>query len=75
MKKKDTDVMNVQSRPGKEKDSDVLAIIGGMYRGARRAEYYRKELGLANKRAGINTSLVAEARTSMSEAECKGQTR
>jgi len=62
---------NVQMRPVKEEDVDAIAVIAGMYFGAPRPEYHWEKLGSAGKGAGINTSLAAEARTSMLQAECK----
>ncbi len=55
----------------KEEDGDAIAISDSMYFGAPRPEYYREQLGSATKGAGINTSLVAEARTSILQVECK----
>ena len=72
MNKKDIDPANVQIRPMKEEDVDAIAVIDSMYFGAPRPEYYREKLGSATKGAGINTSLVAEARTSISQVDCKG---
>ena len=71
MNKKDIDPANVQIRPMKEEDVDAIAVIDSMYFGAPRPEYYREKLGSATKGAGINTSLVAEARTTILQAECK----
>jgi hypothetical protein len=53
----------------KEEDVDAIAVIDGMSFGAPRPEYYREKLGSAAKGAGINTSLVAEARTIISQVE------
>jgi hypothetical protein len=55
----------------KEEDGDAVAVIDSMYCGAPRPEYYREKLGSATKGAGINTSLIAEARTTTLQAECK----
>ncbi len=55
----------------KEEDVDAIAVIHSIAFGAPRPEYYRERLGLATKGAGISTSLVAEARTSILQAECK----
>jgi hypothetical protein len=54
-----------------EEDVDAIAVIDSMYCGAPRPEYYREKLGSATKGAGINTSLIAEARTTTLQAECK----
>jgi hypothetical protein len=69
--KKDIDSANVQIRLMKEEDVDATAVIDSMYFGAPRPEYYREKPGSAAKVAGINTSLVAEARTTILQAECK----
>ena len=71
MNKKDIDPANVQIRPMKEEDGDGFAVIDSRYFGAPRPEYYRERLGSATKGAGINTSLVAEARTTILQADCK----
>jgi hypothetical protein len=55
----------------KEGDVDAIAVIDSRYFGAPRPEYYREKLGSATKGAGINTSLVAEARTTTWQAGCK----
>ena len=70
MIKKDIDPANNQIRPVKEEDVDAIAVIDSMYFGAP-PEYYRKKLGSATKGAGINTSSVAKARTTMLQAECE----
>jgi hypothetical protein len=69
--KKDIDPANVQIRSMKEEDVDAIAVIGSMHFGAPRPEYYREKLGSATRGAGISTSLVAEARTTILPAECK----
>ena len=56
----------------KEEDVDAIAVSYSMYFGSPRPEYYREQLGSATKGAGINTSLVAEARTTISQVDCKG---
>ena len=71
MNKKDIDPANVQIRLFKEEDGDAIAVSYSMYFGAPRPEYYREQLGSATKGAGINTSLVAEARMTTLQAECK----
>jgi hypothetical protein len=68
--KKDTDPANVLIRPMKEEDVDAIAVIGSMSFGAPRPEYYREKLGLATKGTKMNTSLVSEARTSISQVDC-----
>ncbi len=55
----------------KEEDIDAIAVMDGMYFGAHRPEYCREKLGSATKGAGICTSLVAEERTTILQAECK----
>jgi len=72
--KKDIDPANVQVRP-MEEDVDAIGVMDSMCFGAPRPEYCREKLGPANKGAGINSSLVAEARTSMSQVDCKGKAR
>ena len=72
MDKKDIDPAHVQIRPMKEEDVDAIAVIDSMYFGAPRPEFYPEKLGSATKGSGINTSLVAEALTSISQADCKG---
>jgi hypothetical protein len=69
--KKDIDPANVQVRPMYEEDVDAIAVIDSMYCGAPRPEYYREKLGSATKGAGISTSLVAEARTSIAPVDYK----
>ena len=71
MNKKDIDPANIRIRPMKEKDADATAVIDSMCFGVPRPEYYREELGSAIKGAGINTSLVAEAWTTILQAEGK----
>jgi hypothetical protein len=56
----------------KEEDVVAIAVVARVYFGAPRPEYYREKLGSATKGAGISTSLVAEARTTVLQAECKG---
>jgi hypothetical protein len=70
--KTDIDPANVQIHPMKEEHAGAVAAIDSMCFGEPRSEYYREKLGWATKGAGINTSLVAEARTSISQADCKG---
>jgi hypothetical protein len=70
--KKDIDSANVLIRPMKEGDVDVVAVIDSRSFGAPRPEHYRQKLGSAAKVAGINTSLVGEARTSIPQVDCKG---
>jgi hypothetical protein len=55
----------------KEEDVDAIAVIDSRAFGEPRPEYYREKLGSATKRAGSNTSLVAVARTTILQAECK----
>ena len=69
MNKKDIDPANVQIRPKEEEDVDAIAVIDSMYFGAPRPEYYREKLGSAAKGAGINTSLVAQARIIITQVE------
>jgi hypothetical protein len=69
--KKDIGPANVQIRLFKEKDGDAIAVSYSMHFGSPRPEYYREQLASATKGAGINTSLVAEARTTTLQAECK----
>ncbi len=71
MNKKDIDSANVQIRPLKEEGTNAVAVFGSMYFGTPGPEYYREKLGSAAKGAGINTSLVAEARTTILQAEGK----
>lgn len=70
MNKRNIDPANVQIRPAKE-DVDASAVIDSRAFGAPRPEYYLEKLGSATKGAGINTSLVAVARTIILQAECK----
>jgi hypothetical protein len=70
--KQDVDPGNVQNRPMKEENVDDFAVIDGMYFGAPRPEYHREKLDSATKGARINTFLVSETRTSMSQVDCKG---
>ncbi len=72
MNKQDVDAGNVQNRPMKEEDVDDIAVIHGMYFGAPRPEYYWEKLDSTTKGAGINTFLVSETRTSISQVDCKG---
>jgi hypothetical protein len=65
--KRDIDPANVQISPMREERVDGIAVIGV---GAPRPEY-RERLGSATKGAGINTYSVAEARTTILQAECK----
>jgi hypothetical protein len=69
--KRNIDPANVQICPMKEEDVDAIAVIDSRAFGARRPEYYREKLGSATKGAGINTSLVAVAQTTILQAECK----
>ena len=71
MNKKDNDPAYLQTRPMKEEDVGAIVAIGSMYFGGRRPEYYREKLGSATKGAGIYASLVAGARTTILQAECK----
>gem|GEM_PF-3260481 len=71
MNKKDTGLANVQSRLFKEEDGDAIAVSCSMHFGAPRPEYFWEQLASATKGAAINTSLVAEARTTTLQAECK----
>jgi hypothetical protein len=66
---KDIDPAHVQIRPTKEED--VIVVIDGMCFGAPRPEYCQEKLGSATEEAGINTYLVAKARTTIVQAECK----
>ncbi len=70
MNKKNIDPANVQIRPMKE-DFDAIAVNDSRAFGATRQKYYREKLGSATKAAGINTSLVAIARATVLQAECK----
>jgi hypothetical protein len=63
--KKEIDPANVQIRPMKEENVEAIEVIDSVYLGVPRPENYRKKLGAATKGAGINTSVVAEARTSI----------
>jgi hypothetical protein len=69
---KDIDPANVQIRPTEEEDLDAVGLIDSMYFGTPRSEHCGEKLGSAARGAGINTSLVAEARTSISHVDCKG---
>jgi hypothetical protein len=69
--KKDIDPANVQIRPMREEDVNAIAASDSVCFGAPRPEYFRKKPGSAIGGAGINTSLVSEARTAILEAECK----
>ena len=71
MNKKDIDPANFQMRPIRQQHVD--AGVDRMCVGAPQPEYCRETLGSASKGAGMNTSLVAEARTSILQAECKGK--
>ena len=71
MNKKNIDPANVQICPMKEEDVDAVAVVDSMYFVAPRPESYREKLGAATKGAGLNASLVAEARTTILQAECK----
>lgn len=53
----------------KEKDVDGIAVIDDTHFGACRPEYYREKLDSATTGAGINTSLVTETRTIISQVE------
>ncbi len=55
----------------KEEGVDSIAVIDSTRFGAPRPEYYREKLGSATKASGINTFLVAEAWTTISQAACK----
>jgi hypothetical protein len=63
--KKDNDLANVQIPAMKEKDVDAIAVIDSFDFGAPRQTYYREKLGSATEGAGINTSLVPKARTTI----------
>jgi hypothetical protein len=69
--KRDIDPADIQIHPMKEEGVDSIAVIDRMYFGAARPEYCREKLGSATKAAGINTFLVAEARTTILQAACK----
>jgi hypothetical protein len=69
---KDFDPAIVRIHPMKEEDVGAIAVIDGVYFGSPGLEHYRDKFDSATKGAGINTSLVAEARTSMSQVDCKG---
>jgi hypothetical protein len=69
--KKDVDPTDVQVRPTKEEGLDATAVIDSMYSGGSRPEYYWERLGVATREAGIIISLVAEARKSISQVDCK----
>ena len=71
MNKKNIDPANVQICHMKEEDVDAIAVIDSMQFGAPRPEYYREKLVSATRGAGINTSLVAEAGTTVLQAERK----
>jgi hypothetical protein len=66
---KEIDPAHVQIRPTKEEGA--IAVIDGMCFGAPRSEYCLEKLGSATEEAGINAYLVAEARTTTVQAECK----
>jgi hypothetical protein len=70
--KKDIDPTNVQIRTMREEEVDAMAVLGRKYFGAPRPECYQERLGSATRGAGINTSFVAAARTSISQVGCKG---
>jgi hypothetical protein len=67
----DIDPASVQIRPMRTGDLDAIAVIDCVCFGARPPEYYREKLSSATRGAGINTSLVSEARTSISQVDCK----
>ena len=72
MNKRDVDPVNVQTSLIQE---DTVAVIDSVHFGASRPEHYWKKHGSATKGSGINTSLVAEVRATISQADCKGKTR
>jgi hypothetical protein len=65
------ELTNFETRPMREEDVHPNGVIDSMSFGACRPEYYREKLGSATKGAGIDTSLVAQARTTILQAECK----
>jgi hypothetical protein len=69
--RKKIDPANTPILPLKEEDIAAMAVIDGTYVGASRPEYYLKKLGSATQGAGIRAPLVAEAPTTMLQAECK----
>ena len=71
MNKKNINPANIQIRRRKEKGVHAIEAIDSMDFGALQSEYYRRKLGSTVKGAGIATSLVAEARTTILQAECK----
>ncbi len=72
MNNKDIDAANVQVRPTKDEDVDAVGVIDRVHFGTPGSEHCGEKLGSAATGAGINTSLVAEARTSISHVDCKG---
>jgi hypothetical protein len=56
---------NFHIPPMKEEGVDAVAVIDSMCFGAPRPEFCGEKLGSTTKGAGINTSLVAEARTTI----------
>ncbi len=71
MSKNDINPANVQTRPIREDDVALAAGIDGNFLGTPNSEWYRGKPGLAGDGAGINTLLVAEARTTVLQAECE----
>ncbi len=69
MSKKDGGQENSRTRPRKEEQADAIALIDRVYSGAPRPEYCREKLGSATIGAGISTSLSAQDRTTILQAE------
>jgi hypothetical protein len=67
MKKQDIDPANVQIRPMQEENVHAIPLVDTMYAGTPSSPgILSEERGAAVERIGIGTSLVAEARTSIS---------
>ena len=71
MNKKVIDPADIQIHPMKAEGVDSIAVIDRTCFGAPRPEHYREKPSSATNGAGINTSLVAEARTTILQAACK----
>ncbi len=71
MIKKDIDPANLPIRPMKEDEVDAVGVAESRYFGVARPEYYWVKSGPATKGTGNSISLVAEARMSILQAECK----
>lgn len=72
MNNKEIGPANFQVRPTEGEDLDAVGVIDSMYFGTPRSGHCGEKLGSAARGARINTSLVAEARTSISHVDCKG---